>query len=96
MKQDKRIITKNFLRKHGFEYLERFGFWYKRVPFLNSYSGMAFRYRYDRKELETQRYNIIGGREPKYYNEEDGCKLIKEYVKCGLIDKGITYLMSQK
>ena len=77
-------------------YLERFGFWYKRVSFLNSYSGMAFRYRYDKKELETQRYNIIGGGEPKYYNEEDGCRLIKEYVKCGLIDKGITYPMAQK
>ena len=33
------------------------------------------------KELETQRYNIIGGRELKRYNEEDGYKLIKWYAK---------------
>lgn len=85
MKQEKRVITKHFLRKHGFEYLEKFGFWHRRVPLPNSYSGIAFRYRYERKELETQRYNIIGGREPKHYNEEDGCRLIKEYAKCGLL-----------
>ena len=84
MKQEKRIITKRFLRKYGFEYLERFGFWYKRVPFHNSYSGITFRYRYEQKELETQHYYIIGGREPKFYNEEDGFRLIKEYAKCGL------------
>ena len=81
MKQDRRIITKRFLRKYGFEYLERFGFWHRRVPFPNSYRGITFRYRYEQKELETQRYNIIGGREPKHYNEEDGYKLIKEYAK---------------
>lgn len=84
MKNEKRTITKNFLRKHGFEYLERFGFWYRHISFPRSYNGLTFRYRYEQKELETQVSYIIGGGEPKRYNEEDGYRLLKEYSKCGL------------
>lgn len=82
-KEEKRIITKQFLKKYGFKYLEKFGFWYRRTSFPYSYDGIAFRYRYDKKELETQRYNIIGGEKQEYYNEEDGYKLINTYIKDG-------------
>lgn len=84
MKQEKRIITKQFLKKYGFVYLEKFGFWHRRISFPRSYDGMAFRYRYDKKELETQRYHVIGAEDTEYHNEEVGYKLIKEYAKEGL------------
>ncbi len=84
MKQEKRIITKKFLKKYGFEYLERYGFWYRRTSFPYSYDGITFRYRYDKKELETQRYYIIGAEDSEYHSEEVGYKLIKECAKDGL------------
>ena len=84
MKQEKRLITKQFLKKYGFEYLERYGFWHRRTSFPCSYDGVAFRYRYDKKELETQRYFIIGAEDSEYHNEEVGYKLIKEYAKEGV------------
>lgn len=81
MKQEKRIITKQFLKKYGFVYLEKFGFWYRHISFPRSYNGLTFRYRYDKKELETQVSHVIGGEDSKYYGEEAGYKLIKEYAK---------------
>lgn len=84
MKQEKRLITKQFLKKHGFEYLERYGFWYRHISFPQSYDGLTFRYRYEKKELETQVSHVIGGEDSKYYNEEVGYKLINEYAKEGL------------
>ena len=81
MKQEKRLITKHLLKKYGFVYLEQFGFWYRHISFRKSYDGLTFRYRYDKKELETQRSHIIGGEDSKYYSEEDGYKIIKEYAK---------------
>lgn len=84
MKQEKRIITKQFLKKYGFVHLERFGFWYRHISFPRSYNGLTFRYRYDQKELETQVSHVIGGKDSKYYSEEVGHKLIKEYAKRGL------------
>lgn len=89
-KEEKRLITKQFLEKHGFEYLERFGFWYRDVSFPYSYNvknirdGIAFRYRYDKKELETQRYYPVGADDTEYHSEEDGYRLIEEYAKEGL------------
>ena len=82
--EKKRLITKQFLKKYGFEYLEKFGFWHRRISFPYSYDGMAFRYRYDKKELETQRYHVIGAEDTEYHNEEEGYRLIKEYAKEGL------------
>lgn len=84
MKQEKRIITKQFLKKYGFVYLEKFGFWYRHISFPRSYNGLTFRYRCDKKELETQVSHVIGGEDSKYYNEEVGYRLIKEYAKAGL------------
>ena len=81
MKQEKRIITKQFLKKYGFVYLKEFGFWYRHISFPRSYDGLTFRYRYEQKKLETQRSHIIGGEDIKYYSEEEGYKLIKEYAK---------------
>jgi hypothetical protein len=88
--EKKRLITEQFLKKYGFEYLERYGFWYRRISFPYLYNvknleeGISFRYRYDKKELETQRYYVIGAEDTEYHNEEDGYKLIKEYAKDGL------------
>lgn len=87
MKQEKRLITKQLLRKYGFVYLEQFGFWYRRISFRQSYNGLTFRYRYDKRELETQRFHVIGGEDSKYHNEEEGYKLIKEYAKRYYFDK---------
>lgn len=84
MIQEKRIITKQFLKKHGFVYLEKFSFWYRHISFPRSYNGLTFRYRYDKKELETQVSHVIGGEDSKYYSEEVGYRLIKEYAKSGL------------
>ena len=84
MKQEKQIITEQFLKDCGFVYKEKFGFWYRCIQFPNSYDGIVFRYRYEKKELETQRYHIIGGEDSEYHNEEVGYKLIKEYAKEGL------------
>lgn len=84
MKQEKRIITKQFLKKYGFVYKEKFGFWYRSIRFHSSYEGIVFRYRYEKRELETQRYHVIGGEDSEYHSEEVGYKLINEYVKEGL------------
>lgn len=81
MKQEKRIITKRFLKKYGFVYLEKFGFWYRHISFSRSYNGLTFRYRYEQKELETQVSHVIGGKDSKCYSEDVGYKLIKEYAK---------------
>lgn len=89
MKQEKRIITKQFLKKYGFVYLEKFGFWYRHISFPNSYKGLTFRYRYDKKELETQVSLVIGGKDSKLQSEEVGYKLIKEYAKKGLFSMNL-------
>lgn len=49
MKQENRLITEQFLEKHGFVYKEKFGFWYRHILFPWSYYGMIFRYRFDKK-----------------------------------------------
>lgn len=87
MKQEKQIITKQFLKKYGFVYKEKYGFWYRYVLFPQSYDGITFRYRFDKKELETQISHVIGGEDSEYHSEEVGYKLIKEYAKEGLFHK---------
>jgi len=87
MKQEERLITEQFLKNYGFVYKEKLGFWYRHILFPWSYDGMIFRYRYDKKELETQRHNIIGAEDIEYHNEEVGYKLINEYAKEGLFHK---------
>jgi hypothetical protein len=79
-KKNKRLITKSFLKRYGFREEVSLGFWYNCFFWSDSYYGLAFRYKYDEKTLETQEQHYLPHNgEINHYNEKEAYELIKEY-----------------
>ena len=84
MEENKRLITKKFLKSCGFKYDDKRKLWCNRFSYPDQYKWETLKYDYENRVLHTQESYVIGADDPEVLDEEMAYEWIK-HIGRGLL-----------